>query len=370
MPAEGVTIMRPRPIAAIAVLAIGLLAACSLSPTSTSAPATTSASPTASAGTVRLLAHDSFAVSQELIAAFEQQTGLHLEVITAGDAGTMVAGAVLAAGSPSADVMFGVDNTLVSRAVAAGVFAPYASPELGSVLPTLRDDTADGQVTPIDYGDVCVNVDDAFYAEPGRRAPTSLDDLADPAFAGQLVVEDPATSSPGLAFLLATIATYGDDWPAYWTRLRDNGVKVAASWTDAYLADFTKGGGEGDDPLVVSYATSPPAEIVYANDPKPQRPSTSVMTNGCYRQVEYAGVLAGTPNQAAAQQVVDWLLSPQVQADVPLSMFVFPARDGVALPEVVDRFAAKVANPVHLDAAEVAANLPDWLDRWSTVMGR
>ncbi len=332
----------------------------------------TACSSTGSAGpsTVRLLAHESFVVSEQLIADFKAQTGITLEVITAGDAGSMVAGAILAAGAPTADVIFGIDNTLISRAVDAGVLEPYAASEAASLIPELRGDTAGGLVTPIDYGDVCVNIDDAWFAEKSITPPTTLADLAKPEYRDLLVVEDPATSSPGLAFLLATIAEYGDAWPDYWSALQANGVKVASTWTDAYTGQFTAGGGGGQRPLVVSYATSPPAEIVYAAEPKPSAPSTSVMTSGCYRQVEYAGVLKGAANVAGAQQVVDWLLSEPVQADVPLSMFVFPAREGTPLPEVFTKFAAKVAQPLQLDPALVAANLPAWLTTWGEVMGR
>ena len=309
-------------------------------------------------------------VSEQLLADFTAETGITVEVVTGGDAGSMVAGAVLAAGAPTADVLFGVDNTLLARAVDAGVFAPYTSPELSSLEPFLRSDTAGGLVTPVDYGDVCINIDDAYFTNAGIDTPSSLSDLTAAAYRDLLVVEDPASSSPGLAFMLATIAQFGDGWTQYWAALRDNGVKVAASWTDAYVGSYTQGGGEGDRPLVVSYATSPPAEIVYAEEPKPEKPGSSVMTDGCYRQVEYAGVLAGTPNEAAAQQVVDWLVSAPVQADVPLSMFVFPARSGVELPAVFEEFAARVPEPLQLDAGEVSANLSTWLDAWGEVMGR
>ena len=361
----------------IAILVAGglLLTACSSASTegtgtSTAAGAAASSSaPGAAPSTVRLLTHDSFAVSQDLLDAFAADTGITVEVITGGDAGAMVAGAVLAAGAPTADVLFGVDNTLIARADEAGVFAPYTSPELANVIPSLREDTAGGLVTPIDYGDVCINIADSALADAGVPAPTSLDDLAAPEYRDMLVVEDPATSSPGLAFLLATIARYGDGWTDYWARLRDNGVLVSGSWTDAYFGQFA-GGGEGSRPLVVSYATSPPAEIVYAEDPKPTAPSTSVLTDGCYRQVEYAGVLAGTANEAAAQRVVDWLLSEPVQADVPLSMFVFPAREGTALPQVFTDFAATVDQPLQIAPQDVAANLSEWLAEWGSVMGR
>jgi thiamine transport system substrate-binding protein len=370
MPAEGMeSSMRVRTIWIITSIgALALVAGCASSTPTSTAPSAAGV-PSTAGGTVRLLAHDSFVVSDALLTDFTERTGITIEVITGGDAGTMVAGAVLAAGAPTADVLFGIDNTLVSRALDAGVFAPYTAADLGTVIPALAADTANGSVTPIDYGDVCINIDDAGLAARGIAAPTTLDDLIKPEYRDLLVVEDPGTSSPGLAFLLSTIARYGSGWPDYWTALSDNGVKVAASWTDAYVGDFS-GGGDGDRPLVVSYATSPPAEIVYAADPKPTAPSTSVMTDGCYRQVEYAGILAGAANPEGAKAVVDWLLSEPVQSDVPLSMFVFPARSGTPLPEVFTDFAATVEQPLQLPAAEVADGLSGWLTDWGTVMGR
>ena len=327
-------------------------------------------SPAAESGptTVTLLTHDSFVVSEALVAQLKKDTGITLKITTAGDAGAMVAGAVLASGSPSADALFGVDNTLVAKAVDAQVFSPYTSTNLATVIPALKADTSDGVVTPIDYGDVCVNIDNKWFAKHKLAVPTTIDQLATPAYKDLLVVEDPATSSPGLAFMLATKAKFGDKWTSYWKKLEANGVQISGSWTDAYESAFSASG--GTRPLVVSYATSPPAEIVYAKDPKPASPSTSVLTDGCYRQVEFAGVLRGTQHEAAAQTVVDWLLSKGVQADVPLSMFVFPARENTPLPEVFTKFAATVPHPLQLSATDVNANLKSWLSEWDQVMGR
>lgn len=316
--------------------------------------------------TVRMLTHDSFVLSDQLVEQLNEDTGITLEIVSVGDAGSMVAGAILASGSPTGDLLFGVDNTLLARALEADTFEPYESPELSNVLTALRPGT--DAVTPIDYGDVCVNIDDRWFAERDVITPTNLADLIDPLYKGLLVVQDPATSSPGLAFLLATIARYGDEWPAYWQALRDNDVQISGSWSDAYFGAFSQAG--GDRPLVVSYATSPPAEIVYAEEPKPETVSTSVMVDGCYRQIEYAGVLRGAANPAGAQRVIDWLLSEPVQADIPLNMFVFPAREGVELPQVFVDFAADVPNPLQLAPDEVAANVADWLTTWGEVMGR
>ncbi|MEZ5117774.1 MAG: thiamine ABC transporter substrate-binding protein [Candidatus Nanopelagicales bacterium] len=355
------------------------LAACSAGagPTSSdsggaTAAADTSATPVTSVAptTVTLLTHDSFALSTDLLDELERSTGVTLRIAQAGDAGELVNKAALTAGNPEGDVLFGVDNTLLSRAVDAGVFDAYVSPAAAGVPADLVDSGA-GVVTPVDYGDVCVNIDDAWFADADLAPPATLEDLADPRYRDLLVVENPATSSPGLAFLLATVARYGEDgFEDYWARLRDNGVTVANGWTEAYQGEFTAGGGDGTRPLVVSYASSPPAEIVYAADPKPTKPSTSVLTDGCYRQIEYAGVLAGTEQPEAARLVVDWLLSPAVQADVPLSMFVFPAVSGTPLPQVFTDFAAVPADPLTLDPAQVDAGRTAWVDAWTQVVLR
>ena len=330
-----------------------------------SASAPDSGGPVSPPTTIRLLTHDSFAVSQELIDQLQRETGITLEIVTAGDAGTMVSGAILAAGAPTADVLFGVDNTLLERARAADIFEPYVAAD--RIDPALLADTQ-GLVTPIDVSDVCINIDQAWFTEHQLAPPRTLEDLRDPAYRGLLTVIDPATSSPGLAFLLSTIARWPDTWQQYWADLVANDVRVAADWTSAYQSDFTVSG--GSRPLVVSYATSPPAEIVYAEGTPPARPRSSVMTDGCFRQVEYAGVLRGTQQPQAARTVVDWLASENVQRDVPLSMFVFPARQGIALPSVFTDFAARPANPERLEPATIASNLDTWLRQWDAVMSR
>ena len=341
-----------------------LVSACAGPTTADPAPTLTGPS------TVRLITHDSFAVSEELIADLKAKTGITLEIVTSGDAGQVVASAILSAGAPTGDVLFGIDNSMIAKAIDANVFESFVAPNLGNVVPSLRDDSAEDKVTPIDYGDVCINMDEAWFAQNGVELPRRLDDLKKPEYKDLLVVEDPGTSSPGQAFMLATISRYGDGWQEYWSALRANGVKVAGSWSEAYEGSYTAGGGKGDRPMVVSYATSPPAEIVYAANPKPIKPYSVVMTDGCYRQVEYAGVLNGTSNPAGAKTVINWLLSPAVQADIPLSMFVFPALAGVIPPKVFVDFAVTVKDPLQIPSREVAEKQSQWLDEWGQVMGR
>ena len=324
-------------------------------------------------GVVRVLTHDSFDLSPEVVAAFEAESGLRVEFIAGGDAVAVVNGAILTAGNPAADVLFGVDTFQLAAVSDAGLFEAYQPADIGTVRPDVPTDPS-GALTPVSVGDVCVNVDRAYFTESGLEPPTTLDDLADPAYAGLLVVQNPATSSPGLAFLAATVAAFGEGWPAYWERLVANGVTVSDGWEDAYYGQFSGGSGEGTRPLVVSYATSPPAEVVFAEDydpaALPTEAPTAVALGTCVRQVEYAGVLAGAANPEGARQFIDFLLSPEAQADLPLTMFVLPARDGVELPEVFTRFSASPdpAAVWSVPADEVAAGRDGWVEQWRRIV--
>lgn len=312
--------------------------------------------------TITLATHDSFALSDETLQAFTDETGIAVETVAVGDAGQLVSQAVLTAGDPTADVMFGIDNAFMCRGLEAGLFSPYTSSALDSVPTELQLDPFN-RLTPIDFGDVCVN----YWADalPGD-APESLEDLADPVNAGQFVTENPETSSPGFAFLLATIAHFGEDgWEDYWASLVDNDLVVTAGWSDAYYGEFIAGGGERS--IVTSYASSPPAEFLFA-DPPVDAPPTGVLADSCFRQIEFAGILEGTEHPEAAAALIDFMLSPTFQEDVPLNMFVYPANGDTELPEAFVEFGPLVDSPLILDPAVIEANRDDWTERWNALV--
>ena len=323
--------------------------------------------------TLTLMTHDSFYLPDAVIEAFEAEHGVRLEVLPSGDAGAMVNQAILTADRPLADVLYGIDNTFLSRALEAGIFEPYESPALEAVPPDLVLDPGH-HVTPIDTADVCLNIDREAFVDGALPLPDDLRDLLDPALADQLVVENPATSSPGLAFLLATIATFGEDpetgWQAYWSGLRDNGVQVAAGWEEAYYGGFSGGSGEGDRPIVVSYASSPAAEVVFGPDPEADESPTAALEAGCFRQVEFAGILRGTDQPELAAALIDHLLAPETQAELPLAMYVYPARSDVALPEVFTRHARRPAAPVAMDVEAIAVGREAWIRVWTDIVLR
>ena len=349
----------------VAFTGLSLLAACS-TPT-TGSPAAPSALP--EPAEIVLMTHDSFVVSDELLASFESETGIAIRVLPAGDAGAVVNQAVLTKDNPLADVIFGVDNSFLGRALEADVFEPYRSPLLASVPDELE---IDPRVTPIDFGDVCINWDKSYFAETGPPPPETLLDLTDPLYRDLLVVQSPATSSPGLAFLYSTIATFGETgdytWINFWADLRTNNVLVTSGWEEAYYSYFTAAS-DGDRPLVVSYASSPPFEVIYATEPI-EEPPTAVMTEGCFRQIEYAGIVTGTGARPAAEKVIDFLLSPRFQDAIPLSMFVFPANEDATLPPAFVEYAVIPADPLSLPDGTSDANVRRWIQEWTEVMSR
>lgn len=314
--------------------------------------------------TLTVIAHDSFNYSEDVMAAFEAQTGLRVEVLRLGDTGSMVNRAVLTRRNPLGDVMFGIDNTFLGRGLDNDLFIPYVSPLLESVDESFIIDPQN-RVTPIDYGDVCLNYDAAYFAANDLPLPASLQDLTDPRYRGLLVVQNPATSSPGLAFLLATIAVFGEDgYLNYWSDLIANETLIASDWTDAYYGQFSATG-QGSYPLVVSYASSPPAEVFFAETELESAPTGAIVAdNTCFRQIEFAGILNGTDNLEGAQQFIDFLLSVEFQSDMPLQMFVFPVNQNAVLPEVFVQYAQIPENPVMLDQSLIDANRDTWIQTW------
>lgn len=337
-----------------------LLAAC--------APAATLAEP-AGPTTLTVMTHDSFAVSEDLVRQFEQENNVKLVFAKSGDTGAALNLAVLSKDAPRADVFYGVDNTFLSRALQAGIFEPYASPLLADTPAEFKLDPANGAL-PVDYGDVCINYDKAYFAEKGLAVPASLDDLLRPEYKGMLVTENPATSSPGLAFLMATIAQYGSEgYLTFWQGLVDNGLVVASDWETAYYTNFSGSSGKGAQPMVVSYGSSPAAEVIFADPPREDAPTASIVgDNACFRQIEFVGILKGTQQRALAEKFVDFLLGTAFQEDMPLQMFVFPVNSQAKLPDVFANNVQIPEKPATLDPALIDANREGWIEAWTEVV--
>jgi thiamine transport system substrate-binding protein len=318
---------------------------------------------------LRILTHESFDLSSAVLERFTEETGVEVQILPAGDAGEVVSRAILTKARPIADVLFGVDNSLLTRALDADIFEPYRSPLLKQVPERFVFDEQH-RVTPIDVGYVVFNLDLGWFERQGLEPPTDIAQLSEPRYRGLTAVQDPATSSPGLAFLLTTIDRFGEeDWLEFWAGLRDNDVLVTSGWSDAYYTAFTRYG--GDRPIVLSYATSPAAEVMFAEEPLDEAPTGNLMCESCaYRQVEAAGILRGTERRRAAEQFIDFLLSREVQTDIPGVMFVYPVRQDVPLPHEFDLFAERPGEEqtAELPPQRIASGLESWLEQWTQVV--
>jgi thiamine transport system substrate-binding protein len=316
--------------------------------------------------TLAVMTHDSFAASKPVIAAFEKANNVKVVFLKSGDAGAALNKAILTVDAPLADVFYGVDNSFLSRALQAGIYAPYVSPLLAQIPDEFKLDPQE-RALPVDYGDVCINYDKAYFATHNLPVPVTLEDLAKPEYIRLLVVENPATSSPGLAFLLATIKHFGAaGYLDYWKSLRANGVVVVDGWETAYYTNFSGSSGHGPQPMVVSYASSPAAEVVFATPPLADAPTASILGPGtCFRQIEFVGILKGTKHLSLAEKFVDFMLGKQFQEDMPLQMYVYPVNPAAKLPDVFVKYAQVTDQPATLEPAVIAANRDQWVQAWT-----
>ena len=321
--------------------------------------------------TLTVMTHDSFAASEEVIRQFEIENNAQVQFLFSGDTGTTLNRAILAGDTPLADVLYGVDNTFLSRALEEDIFEPYESALLAEIPEQFQLDP-ENRAHPVDYGDVCLNYDINYFEQAGIDPPQSLEDLLEPEYNGLLVVQNPATSSPGLAFLLTTIGVFGEDgYLDYWRGLMDNNLLVVDSWETAYYSEFSGAAGAGARPVVVSYGSSPPFEVIYAETPIDE-PSTAAVTadDTCFRQIEFVGILRGGANREMAEKWIDFMLSPVFQEDLPLQMFVFPVNPNAELDETFARFLAIPERPVQVDPADIAENRERWIQEWTQTVLR
>ncbi len=319
--------------------------------------------------TLTIMTHDSFAVSEEVLVAFEQEQNVTVKFIEAGDTGTAVNKAMLSKDEPLADVFYGVDNTFLSRALEEDIFAAYQSPLLDQIPDQFKLDP-ENRALPVDYGDVCLNYEIAYFEENDLTPPQNLADLLEPAYESLLAVENPATSSPGLAFLFATIGHFGEDgYLDYWRGLKENDVKVVNDWETAYYTDFSQWG--GTRPIVVSYGSSPPFEVIFAEEPMDEPPTAAVTSAGsCFRQIEFVGILQGTQKRDLAEAWIDFMLSTTFQEDIPLQMYVFPVNPEAELNPTFVEHLEIASQPAFVAPEEIAANREAWIQAWTETVLR
>jgi thiamine transport system substrate-binding protein len=311
-----------------------------------------------------VMTHDSFAVSEGVVEQFESEHNVSVQFLEVGDTGTAVNKAILSKGNPLADVFYGVDNTFLSRALDEEIFESYRSPLLDNIDPAFILDPS-YHALPVDFGDVCLNYQKAYFDENDLPVPVSLEDLIDPAYSGLLTVQNPATSSPGLAFLMTTIGYFGEDsYLDYWQSLIDNQVNIVNDWETAYYGEFSQAG--GPDPIVVSYGSSPPFEVLFSETPLDDAPTAAVTSPGtCFRQIEFVGILSGTKNRDLAEKWIDFMLSQDFQEDIPLNMYVFPVNRNADLDETFEKYLDVPEITADVSPQMIAENREKWIRDWT-----
>jgi thiamine transport system substrate-binding protein len=339
-----------------------ILSACgqaTVSPTSTATPPRT----------LIVMTHDSFAASKSVISKFETANNVKVQFIASGDAGTALNKAILSKDNPFADVFYGVDNTFLSRALTEDIFQPYNSPMLTSIPDQYKLDPQN-RALPVDWADVCLNYDMLYFSQHSLPLPQNLEDLVKPEYKNLLAVENPATSSPGLAFLLTTIGHFGaDKYLDYWRGLVSNNVLVVNDWNTAFYTDYSRYG--GDRPIVVSYSSDPAFEVIGSKTPI-TAPQTAVITSdgSCFQQMEFVGILRGTKNMDLAEKWVDFMLSTIFQEDMPLQMYVFPVNPQAKLNDTFQKFLVTPEHPASITPDDIAANREAWINAWTETVLR
>ncbi|MBV9787110.1 MAG: thiamine ABC transporter substrate-binding protein [Chloroflexi bacterium] len=377
------------------LLALLILAACGNTGTNTAQPgatteatsAATSATDTAAGdaaevqtvtsenypNTLTIMSHDSFNLSTEVIAEFEKANNVKLQFLKAGDTGSALNRALLTKANPLADVFFSVDNTFLSRALSADAFEPYAPQGLDQIPTDLKLDDQN-RLIPIDYGFVNLNYDlsSELFKDIPEPEQLRLEDLTKPEFKGKVVMENPATSSPGLAFMLATIDYFGqENWLSWWQQMRENDLVVVDGWETAYYTNFSGSSGKGPQPIVVSYATSPAAEVAFSEGALKEPPTGNILPpKAAFRQIEFAGILKGTKNRALAEKWMDYMISERVQNDIMPQMVIYPALPTATIPEVYQKFAPVPESPAVLDPETIATNRDAWIREWTQTVLR
>ncbi|MFP4382961.1 MAG: thiamine ABC transporter substrate binding subunit [Spirochaetia bacterium] len=312
-------------------------------------------------GGLVIYAYDSF-VSEwgpgpVVIPIFEEKYGIDVTLLSMGDAGQVLSRAVLEKDNPQADIILGIDNNLLPRALKEGVLAQYRSPRMDAV-PEKLDLSPDGYLTPFDYGYFAVIYDSERIENP----PVSMDDLADERFSNSLILMDPRTSSPGLGFFLWVISEYGEQgYLEYFRKLEASILTVTEGWDSGYGL-FT----QGEAPLVLSYTTSPAYHVEYENT---DRYRAAVFPEGHYMQIEGLGITAGAKNREAAELFIDFALSAEFQSVIPLTNWMFPVVPGISLPESYD-YAPRPEESILLDPEQLETPLDNLIRSWVTMMGK
>jgi thiamine transport system substrate-binding protein len=291
-------------------------------------------------------------IEDSVIPEFENMYGVDVKVIKLGDGGNVLSRIKLENKNPKADVVIGLDQSLTVDAVKNDLLIPYKPINASNIENQNIIFNQDFSVTPYDYGAIAIIYD----PERLNTTPKTFEDLTK--MDKSLIIQDPRSSSTGQAFLLWTIAAYGDDWKDFWKDLKSAILTVTTGWTDSF-SKFEA----GEAPMMVSYATDGAYSYEYYKSTKYK---ALIPEEGGYVQIEGAGIVKGTKNEELAKRFIEFLLMDEFQREVPLNQWMFPVTN-VELPESYE-YSLKPEKILTIESEEIADNLDKWLNEWEEIM--
>ncbi len=316
---------------------------------------------TAAVRTLTVYTYDSFTAEWGagpiIKQAFEAKCGdCEINFVSLDSAASLLNRIQLEGEGSKADVVLGLDTNLMALAEDTGLLAAADIDRSALDLPI---EWSSETFVPYDYGYFAFVYDTEQLSEP----PTSMQALIDAPDDLKIIIQDPRTSTPGLGLMLWLKKIYGDQAADAWTKLNDKILTVTKGWSEAYFSLFLN----GEAPMVLSYTTSPAYHMAVDNIEKYQAAGFS---EGHYLQVEVAALLKGAKDKALANDFLQFLLSDEAQAALPLTNVMFPATDiGDALPAEFDRL-VKPASTLLFSPEEVRDNRKQWLDEWLDASSR
>lgn len=293
-------------------------------------------------------------LAKDIAPVFESIYGEKVKFLSFGDAGKALSRILIEGKKTKADVILGLDQTLLLKAKRYGILMSYRPVNYGLIKESLRP--KDYTATPFDYGSIAI----VYNTKTVKDPPRSFEDLLSPRFKRKIVVEDPRTSSTGLSFLLWTVAVYGDEFADYWRKLKDNILTVTSGWDEAF--EMLE---RGEADLMVSYLTDGAYSYYYY---KSAKFLPTVMKEGMFVQREYVGIVKYTKKPELAKRFVEIMLSSFVQKKIPLKQWMFPVTD-VKLPEVFQKYVPRVNKMIEIDPEKVSKNLDKWINEWEEALG-
>ncbi|MBJ23765.1 MAG: hypothetical protein CMB64_03760 [Euryarchaeota archaeon] len=323
--------------------------------------------------------YDVYALTDEMIGDFENQTGITVSMIKLDDAGSVLDYLIQNKGTETIDLAIGLDNTYLQTAIKQGVLTEHLANNLDNISQDALAPYNGPFAVPFDMGHVCLNYDSSIVDGQNMTVPTSLWNLTEEEWRGKVAIPSPITSSPGRAFMLATLDYFNSlgestsEFEEWWSAMEENDVIITSGWSEAYETHYTGGYGEyeagyvGDAHITVSYCHSPGVESWYNGNWTKSAALNLPKTS--FFQVEYISSVMGGDQQSSAL-FIEFLLSEDINSNMPVQNSMYSVLEGFDLPEENGYlFHSIIPNePSEISMIEIEENMESWLLLWNKAM--